>query len=357
MSGQPLQFLLLVFAGWVNRRQLEVIDYLKEENRILREQLHGRRLRFTDEQRRRLAVRGKAVGRRVLTQISSLLEPDTILRWYRQLIAAKYDGTAKRAPGRPRTVESVQELVIRFAAENSGWGYTRLRDALGNLGHVVGRNTIKRILSEHGLEPAPERSKRMPWKTFIKAHLGAIAATDFFNVEVLSLAGLIRYSVLFVLDVKSRRVHIACVVRQPLGAWMKQVARNLTDSVDGFLRGMRYLIHDRDPLFTREFRDLLRAAGVECLKLPAHSPNLNAYAERFVLSIKSECLNKLVLLGERHLRWAVSEFVEHYHLERNHQGLDNRLLTAPVSSANDNGPVERRERLGGLLSHYYRRAA
>src|SRR5260370_25757344 len=138
---------------------------------------------------------------------------------------------------------------------------------------------------------------------------------------------------------------------------MKQVARNLTDGVDGFLRGMRYVIHDRDPLFTREFRELLRSAGVKSIKLPAHSPDLNAYAERFVLSIKSECLNKLVLLGERHLRHAVREFVVHYHLHRNHQGLDSRPLTAPTESQNNNAPVARRQRIGGLLNYYHRRAA
>jgi len=249
MSAEPLQFLLLVFAGWINRRQLEVIDYLKEENRVLREQLKGRRLRFTDDQRRRLAVRGKTLGRRVLRDVTSLLTPDTILRWYRQLIAAKYDGTSKRGAGRPGTAVPVRELVVKFATENPGWGYTRLRDALRNLGHIIGRNTIKRILNETGLQPAPQRSKRMPWKTFIKAHLGAIAAMDFFNVEVLSLAGLVRYYVLFVIDIQTCRVHIAGIVRQAHGAWMKQVGRNLTDGVDGFLNGMRYLIHDRDPLF------------------------------------------------------------------------------------------------------------
>jgi transposase InsO family protein len=138
-------------------------------------------------------------------------------------------------------------------------------------------------------------------------------------------------------------------------------SRNLTDRVDGFLRGKRYLIHDRDPLFTTAFRATLRAAGIECLKLPPQSPNLNAVAERFVLSLKSECLDKLVPLGERNLRFAISEFVEHYHLERNHQGLDNRLITAIAAPVNDNAdpasPIARRERLGGLLSYYYRVAA
>jgi putative transposase len=357
MKGRPLEFLLMLFAGWVNRRQLAVIDYLKEENRILHEQLRGRRLQFTDDQRRRLAIRGKALGRRMLGDITSLLTPDTILRWYRKLIAAKYDGSSRRGPGRPPTARSLQKLIVQFAQDNPGWGYTRLRDAIGNLGHKIDRTTIQRVLAEHGLEPAPERGKRMPWKTFIKAHLGELAAMDFFNVEVLSLTGLVRYSVLFVIDLQTRRVQIAGVASQVHGDWMKQVARNLTDSVDGFLKGVRYLIHDRDPVFTREFRTLLRGTGVECVRLPAHSPNLNAYAERFVLSIKSECLNKLVLLGERHLRRAVGEFVEHYHIERNHQGLDSRLLTAPRAPQNDNGPIARRERLGGLLNYYYRRAA
>jgi putative transposase len=357
MKGRPLEFLLLLFAGWVNRRQRAVIEYLEEENRVLREQLRGRRLQFTDDQRRRLAIRGHALGRRVLRDVTGLLTPDTILRWYRKLIAAKYDGSSQRGPGRPSTARSIQKLVVKLAQENPGWGYTRLRDALGNLGHEIDRTTIQVILAEHGLEPAPERSKRMPWKTFIKAHLGALGAMDFFNVEVLSLTGLVRYSVLFVIDLKTRRVQIAGIARQVHGEWMKQVARNLTDGVDGFLSGIRYVIHDRDPLFTRELRDVLRGAGVKSIRLPAHSPNLNAYAERFVLSIKSECLNKLVLLGERHLRRAVGEFVEHYHLERNHQGLDGRLITALPALRTVKAPVVRRERLGGLLKYYYRRAA
>jgi transposase InsO family protein len=356
MSVAPLQFLLVVFAGWVNRHQAEVVAYLQEENRVLREQLGGRRLRFTDAQRRRLAVKGRAVGRHPLEQLAGLVTPDTILRWYRELIAKKYDGTSQRQGGRSGTATSLQHLVVQFATENPSWGYTRIRGALRNLGHELGRNTIKRILLEHGVDPAPKRGKTMPWKTFLKSHFGVIAATDFFTVEVLTLGGLVRYVVWFVIDLESRRVHIAGLIRHPHDAWIQQVARNLTDSVDGFLRGKRYLIHDRDPLFTDAFRAVLGAAGIECLKLPARSPNLNAVAERFVLSIKSECLDKLVPLGERHLRVAISEFVEHYHLERNHQGLDNRLLTPVAAPANENvdpaAAIARRERLGGILSYY-----
>jgi transposase InsO family protein len=361
VSVAPLQFLLLVFAGWVNRHQAEVVAYLQEENRVLREQLVGGRLRFTAAQRRRLAVKGRVLGRHVLERLGGLVTPDTILRWYRELIAKKYDGASERRGGRPGTATSLQRLVVQFATENPSWGYTRIRGALRNLGHALGRNTIKRILAEHGLAPAPKRGKTMPWKTFLKAHFGVIAATDFFAVEVLTLRGLVRYMVWFVIDLESRRVHIAGLVRAPHDAWIQQIGRNLTDRVDGFLRAKRYLIHDRDPLFTQAFRATLRAAGVRCLKLPPQSPNLNSFAERFVLSIRSECLDKLVPLGERHLRLAISEFVEHYHLERNHQGVDNRLLTAIAAPANENAglaaPIVRRERLGGILSYYDRPAA
>src|SRR5678816_263409 len=162
MSVAPLQFVLLVFAGWVNRRQLEIVEYLQEENRVLREQLGDRRLRFTDAQRRRLATKGKALGRRALEQLAGLVTPDTILRWYRELIAKKYDSTAQRERSGRGMTTSPQRLVVRFATENPSWGYTRIRGALRNLGHELGRNTIKRILAEHGLEPAPKRGKTMP---------------------------------------------------------------------------------------------------------------------------------------------------------------------------------------------------
>jgi transposase InsO family protein len=351
------QFLALTFAGWVNRSQQDVIEYLKEENRVLREQLGARRLRFTDDQRRRLAAKAKAMCRDNLKEIADLVTPDTLLRWYRELIAAKYDGSQRRGPGRPRVMETIRELVLTMAKENSSWGYTRICGALANMGHEVGRNTVKRILAEHGIEPAPARDKRTSWSTFLKAHWGAIAATDFFTVEVLTARGLIRYFVLFVIDLKTRRVEIAGIVHQPYEDWMKQIARNLTDAIDGFLCTTRFLIHDRDPLFSASFRATLSPAGVETVKLPARSPNLNAHAERFVRSIKHECLNRIVPLGENHLRTAVRAYVAHYHLERNHQGLDNRLISELPDSHGTEGSIQCRESLGGILRYYFREAA
>ncbi len=216
---------------------------------------------------------------------------------------------------------------------------------------------MKRILRDHGIEPAPERSRRTPWKTFLRVHWEGLAAADLFSVEVLTLSGIKRYFVLFVIELKTRRVKIAGIHPQPNGEWMAQMARNLTDVVDGFLRGTRHLIHDRDPLFTRAFCEILMGSGVQPIKLPPRSPNLNAYAERFVRSIKEECLNRVVVLGEGHLRLLVEEYVEHYHGERNHQGLDNQLLMRAPPPASPNTEVQRRERIGGLLSYYHRKAA
>ena len=350
------QFIVLALAGWLNRQQQDIVAYLTEENRVLREQLKGKRIRFTDDQRRRLAAKGKALGRKVLREVCTLVTPETILRWYRKLIARKYDGSAKRGPGRPRVAESIEDLVVRMAKENVSWGYGRIQGALKNLDHKVSRSTIARILKAHGIEPAPQRHKGMSWATFLKSHWEVLAATDLFTVEVMTLGGLVRYHVLFVLELSTRIVEIAGIVPEPDGLWMEQAARNLTDAFDGFLRGKRYLIHDRSPLFTSGFSEILKTAGVKVVKLPPMSPDLNSHAERFVRSIKSECLAKMIFFGESHLRRAIEQFVAHYHGERNHQGLDNELIVAEGSAGKTEGDICCRERLGGLLRYYHRAA-
>ena len=275
---------------------------------------------------------------------------------YRTLVAKKYDGSNRRRPGRPRTKPDIAALVVRMANENLTWGYTRIRGGLKSLGHDVARNTIKAILKDHGIEPAPERGTKTPWKTFLAAHWDGLAAADSFTVEVLTLGGLVRYVVFFVMKLKTRRVEIAGITCQPDGQWMTQVARTLTDAQDGFLRGIQYVILDRDPLYTAAFRRLLRESGVTPLLLPPRSPNLNAFAERFVRSVKTECLARLVPLSEAHLRTALRAFVHHYHEERPHQGLGNELI-APNTTCIRAGPIQCRERLGGVLKFYYREAA
>ncbi len=180
---------------------------------------------------------------------------------------------------------------------------------------------------------------------------------DFVTVEVVCFRDLIRYFVLFVIDIKIRRVEIAGLVAQPDGRWMKQVVRNLPDVIDGFLPGGYCVIHDRDPLYTVEFRAILKAGGVTTVRLPAKSPNLNAYAERFVRSIKEECLNRVLPHSERHLRELLRDYLSHYHMERNHQGLGNRLIKPSADVISLDRPVRKKERLGGLLNYYYREAA
>lgn len=352
-----LRFIILLVAGWINNDQQKIIDYLIEEIRVYREHFKDKRLRFTDEQRRRLAVKAKALGRKTLEQFAGIVTPDTLLRWFRKLVAKKYDGSAKRAPGRLRTRDKIADLTVQMANENPSWGYTRIRDALLNLGITVDRNTVKRILNDHGIEPAPERRSRTPWKTFLEAHWDALSALDFFTVEVLTLAGIIRYHVLFVIRLKTRDVQIVGITDQPCEEWMKQMARNLTDPFDGFLRDSGYLIMDRDPLYTACFRKMLKDSGTNPVRLPARSPNLNAFAERFVLSIKSECLNKIIPLGEKHLRLAIKEYMEHYHAERNHQGLDSRIIHADENVGISDGFIKTRSRLGGFLNYYYREVA
>jgi putative transposase len=238
--------------------------------------------------------------------------------------------------------------------ENPGWGYTRIRGALKNLGHGVARSAVAKVLKANGIPPAADRPSS--WRTFLRAHWRTIAGADFFTSEVWTPRGLITYYTLFVIDLRSRRVHVAGSTPTPDAGFMAQTARRLTDTVDGFLAGHRILlICDRDAWWTDGFHRIVQGAGVRIVRTPVHAPNANAYAERFVRSIREECLDRLVLFGERRLLRALDEFVAHYHGERNHQGLGNALIVPEVVLSR--GPrVRCRERLGGLL-HYYPRAA
>jgi len=354
----PWQFFILAVAGWINHHQQEIIDYLVEENRVLKGQLCGRRLRLTDSERRRLAVKGKALGRSVLETVATIVTPDTLLSWYRRLIARKWDWSARRKkPGRPRIQTEISDWILRIARENPRWGYTRIQGALAEISHKVSRGTIANLLRENGIEPAYERSKRTPWRTFLQAHWETLAAADFFTVEVARPWGLVTYYVLFFLELSTRRVHVSGVTPNPDSHFMLQVAYNLTDAFDGFLLEKRYLILDRDRKYTEQFRDVLTGAGTKLMRLPVRSPNLNAYAERFVLSIKSECFERMIFFTESSLRRAIGSYVAHYHCERSHQGLGNRLIEPSNGVEEANGNVCCRERLGGMLRYYYRQAA
>ena len=351
--------LLAYVTGLVNQELLLQNEYLAAENQILRAHLPVR-LRLTDPERSTLAEIGKRLGRKALRRVARAAQPDTILAWYRRLIAQKFDGSSHRSyPGRPRLGREVSELIVRMARENSGWGYDRIVGALANLGHVVSDQTVGNILRRYGIAPAPKRSHKTTWKQFLAAHMAVLAGTDFFTVEVLTWRGLATYYVLFFLHLETRRVTLAGITRHPTETWMEQVARNAIDEASGHLHHIRYVLHDRDTKFCASFSKTLTSGGVKCIALPARSPNLNAFAERWVRSVKEECLSKLILFGERALQRAVAEFLRHYHAERNHQGKGNALLFPSSNDERSNGSmrIQRRERLGGLLNYYYSRAA
>jgi putative transposase len=212
-------------------------------------------------------------------------------------------------------------------------------------------------LKEHGIEPAPQRQRQTTWKTFLRAHWDVLAAVDFTTIEVWTKGGLVTFYLLFVMELATRRIHFAGVTPSPDDSWMKQISRNLTAADEGFLVGKRYLLMDRDSKFSEAFRSILEDAGVKSVRLPPRSPNLNSHLERYWRSLREECLDRMIFFGENALRQAVKEFVCHFHGERNHQGLANRLVEAGEEVGRSTGAVQCRERLGGILRYYYREAA
>src|SRR6476469_4976531 len=231
--------LLAYVTGLVNQELLLQNEYLAAENQVLRAHLPAR-LRLTDPERSTLAEIGKRLGRKALRRVARVAKPDTILAWYRRLIAQKFDGSRHRSyPGRPRVGREVTDLIVRMARENSGWGYDRIVGALANLGHVVSDQTVGNILRRYAIAPAPKRSQTTTWKQFIAAHMAVLAGTDFFTVEVLTWRGLVTYYVLFFLHLETRRVTLAGITRHPTQEWMRQIARNAIDEESGCLRQHR----------------------------------------------------------------------------------------------------------------------
>ena len=262
MSPVPhvLQFLVVAVAGWINQQPRDVMDSLQEEHRVLREQLGPGRLRFTDAQRRRRAAQATRLGRRVRRDRHTLVTPDTLLRWHRQLIARTYDGRGRRGPGRPRVMDTIRRLIVRMAPENRAWGDTRSRGARGHLGHQGARGPLANVRKERGLEPAPDRKKRTTGRECLAAHGDVLAAADCFTVAVWTPRGLPRFPVLVLMHLASRRVQIAGISAEPDGPGVTQLMRNAPEAEDGCLRHIRVLIHDRDPLFRPAGRDPLPPA-------------------------------------------------------------------------------------------------
>jgi putative transposase len=353
---QPWHLLLVILASWINRQQQQRIQYLQTEVEVLKEYIGKNRILLTDDQRRRLAVKGKTLGRKALDEIGSLLSPDTILRWDRQLVAQKWDYSAhaQNRPGRPRVRQVIVDLTVKFATENPTWVFDRIQGELAKVGYSISDTTISNILKARGIDPATTRKRTGSWETFLKAHWDVMAAIDFTTVEVWTKGGLVTFYLLFVMELKSRRVHFAGCTVNPNEAWMKQVARQLTDCDDGFLNGKKHLIMDRDTKFCESVRQLLRDERIRPIRLPARAPNMNWHLERFFGSLKSECLSQLILFGENATRNAVRQYLDHYHKDRCHQGLGNQLIEPLDTLPDTTKDIETTERLGGLLRSYRR---
>ena len=354
---QPWHILLAALCGLVNQRQQRIIEFQNAQIDALLKKLGRKRLLLNDDQRRLLAVKALAIGRKALLELTTIVTPDTILRWHRELVAKKFDSSEKRKPGRPRIRQVVVDAIDRFARENPTWGYDHTQGALKNLAYHIADSTVANVLKAHGIEPAPDRQRSPAWSMFLKIHWDSIFATDFTTVEVWTRNGLVTFYVLAVMHLKTRRVHIAGITSSPNARWMKQVCRNLTDCEDGFLKDASHLIVDRDTSFIAMREILEQNTDTEVVRLPPKSPNLNACMERWFRSLKSECLDRMIFFGRKSLEKAVREYVEHYHAERNHQGLDNQLIEPGKDVGSAASHIECRERLGGMLKFYHRRAA
>ena len=340
--------LLAMFLDGKESLLYKQIDYLREENRTLKSQIKGRP-KLNNEQRKSLARKGIRLGE-LLKETISIVQPDTLLKWHRELVRHKQDYShPQRRVGRPSINQETKELVLKMARENPSWGYDRIQGALKNLKINISDQSVANILREYGLEPSPKRRQSESWSRFIKRHKDMIWATDFFTSTIWTSSGLSTFYILFFINLKTKQVHIAGITEHPDGEWMKQVARNITAFDE--LPKCNYLIHDRDTKYTKDFDDILKSSGIQTIKTAPMTPNMNAYAERFVRSIKEECLNQMIIVGESGLRYCIKEYVKDYHKERNHQSIDIGNKPLFPDDLND-GDIQKSERLGGLLNYY-----
>jgi putative transposase len=319
---------------------------LRHQLAVLRRQQPRPRLRPAD--RACLAALSRILPRRRCQGL--IVTPQTLLRWHRQLVRRRWT-QPQRSPGRPPVERRLRELVLRLARENPRWGYPRIAGELLKLGVRVSPSTVRRLLLAAGLKPAPRRD-RPSWREFLRQQATSVLACDFFTVETITLR---RYCVLFFIELGSRRVHLAGCTTSPTGGWVTQQARNL--SFTGLFERTRFLIHDRDSKFGASFDQVFRSEGITVIHTPIRAPQANAHAERFVRTVRAECLDWLLILGRRHLDHVLRHYVSHYNAERPHRAL---ALLTPAGSNKHNHPaattIERHDLLGGLI-HEYRAAA
>jgi putative transposase len=336
---------------------LRQIAYLKAENQILRSHL-PKQIQTSPAERALLVRLGAPLGSGI-QQLLSIVHYKTFLRWVRETGKPAVKKST-RPPGRPRIPQNVEELIVKLAQE-TGWGYGRIQGELKKLGVTVAVNTIKKVLIKNGFHSSPNRTKG-DWDLFIKRHIDTLWACDFFTKDIWTAFGKTTVYILIFIHVGTRRVRVAGMTAQPDGRWVAQQARNLAMELTDRGEKATHLLKDGDTKFTEGFDEVFKSEGIKVKRLPYRSPNLNAYAERVIQSFKHECLDQFVVFGERHLEHLVREYEHHYNTVRPHQGIGNRTIGITVLPPLDSGSPTAAEircesRLGGLLRHYYRRAA
>jgi putative transposase len=339
--------------GWLallarsDRAKDTEILILRHQVAVLQRQVKTPRLSWAD--RAVLAALARLLSRGQLGRVRLIISPRTLLRWHAHLVR-RHRTYPRRAPGRPGTAKPVRVLVLEMARDNPGWGYRRIHGELAGPGYKLAPSTVWQILKDAGIDPAPRRPGQT-WRAFLDAQAKTILAVDFFHVDTVFLK---RSYVLFFVEHGSRRVHLAGITARPAGEWVAQQARNLLMNLDDQAEGLKFLIRDRDTKFTAASDAVFTAAAMRIIRTPVRAPRANAIAERWISSARRECLDRMLITGERHLRLVLSEYVDHYNVHRPHR----TLCPSPPAgrerppAMGPNVRVLRRDRLGGLIREY-----
>jgi putative transposase len=348
----------LIRIGRLSEQEKDLEILVLRKQLAMAEQQLDKPVRLSRAKRLTLAVIGaklKAATGRSLKQLRNVIcivRPETVFRWHRELVRRKWT-YQQSVEGRPRTKEEVARLIVRFARENTDWGYGKIQGELLKLGHDISEETIATILERHGIPPAPERGGSPSWRQLMTHYKDQLLACDFFTVETLFLQTMY---VFFFIELGTRRVHFAGCTTHPNASWVTQQARQMVWELEDHNPPIRFLIRDNDKKYTQVFDKVFRSEGIDVIRTPYQAPNANAYAERWVRTVHDECLSKMLIINQAHLRRVMREFVTYHNTARPHQGIDQQSpILRPELAAS--GPVRCRSVLGGIIHDYYREAA